>query len=131
MGRHILVVDDDPGVLTTLVEMLRSSGFTVTAAESLAAMRVALAQSASSPIDAVVLDCLLPGRPSAQLSLSAKRLHLPVVMISGSLEAMKFAEENGLQLLAKPFRLADLLRAIDQAFREWGSSGNATLGTAA
>jgi len=28
---------------------------------------------------------------------------------------MNFAEENGLQLLAKPFRLADFLRTIDQA----------------
>src|SRR5215211_4424886 len=116
MGRHILVVDDDTDVLTVLIEMLHTSGFTVTAAESLEAMRAVLAdQRASSPIDAVVLDCLLPGAPSAQFSLSAKSLHLPVVMISGSLEAMNFAEENGLQLLAKPFRLADLLRAIDQA----------------
>ena len=114
MGRHILVVDDDTDVLTVLVEIPPTSGFTVTAAESLKAMRAVLAdQRASSPIDAVVLDCLLPGAPSAQFSLSAKSLHLPVVMISGSLEAMNLAEENGLQLLAKPFRLADFLRTID------------------
>jgi two-component system, NtrC family, response regulator GlrR len=116
LGKHILVVDNDTDVLTVLVEMLHTSGFTVTAAESLEAMRAVLAdQRASSPIDAVVLDCLLPGGPSAQFFLSAKSLHLPVVMISGSLEAMNFAEENGLQLLAKPFRLDDFLWTIDQA----------------
>ena len=28
---------------------------------------------------------------------------------------MQFADENGLQLLTKPFRLPDLLNAIDEA----------------
>ena len=52
-------------------------------------------------IDAVVLDCGMSGEPSAQLALHAKSLSLPVVMISGHIEAMQFADENGLQLLAK------------------------------
>jgi hypothetical protein len=38
-------------------------------------------------------------------------------MISGHIEAMQFADENGLQLLAKPFRMAGLLNAIDEAMR--------------
>jgi hypothetical protein len=50
-------------------------------------------------VDAIVLDCRMPGEPSAQLALHAKSLRLPVVMISGHIEAMKFAEENHLQLL--------------------------------
>ena len=46
-------------------------------------------------------------------------------MISGSMEAMQFADENGLQLLIKPFRIADLLSAIDQAMGsgEFGQRG--------
>jgi hypothetical protein len=31
------------------------------------------------------------------------------------IEAMPFANENGLQLIAKPFRMAGLLNAIDEA----------------
>jgi hypothetical protein len=38
-------------------------------------------------------------------------------MISGNIEAMQFADENGLQLLAKLFRMAGLLNAIDEAMR--------------
>ena len=36
-------------------------------------------------------------------------------MISGSLEAMKFAAENNLQLLEKPFRAQELVNAVGKA----------------
>jgi FixJ family two-component response regulator len=66
-------------------------------------------------IDAVVLDCRIPGEPSAQLALHAKSMRLPVVMISGHVGTMQFAAENGLQLLRKPFHMADLLNAVREA----------------
>ena len=115
MALHILVVDDDGDVLAVLVEMLRVSGFTVTSADSGVAMQEILADKALLAIDAVVLDCLMPGEPSAKLALHAKDLRLPVVMISGSMEAMLFADEHGLQLLPKPFRMPQLLAAINTA----------------
>ena len=115
MALHILVVDDDADVLSMLVEMLRVSGFIVTAAESGIVMREILGDKLLLPLDAVVLDCTMPGEPSAQLALHAKSLGLPVVMVSGSFEAIKLAEENGLQLLRKPFRMPDLQAAIREA----------------
>jgi CheY-like chemotaxis protein len=115
MALHILVVDDDADVLAVLVETLRFSGFIVTAAEGGIAMREILTGKPLLPIDAVVLDCTMPGEASAQLALYAKGLRLPVVMVSGSFEAMNFAEENGLQLLRKPFRSPDLQAAIKEA----------------
>ena len=111
---HILVVDDDKDVLSVLVEMLVQAEFAVTAADSSLAMRETLIGDGPR-VDAVVLDCDIPGEPSSQLALHAKSLRLPVVMISGSMEAMQFADDNGLQLLHKPFRLPGLLNAIDQA----------------
>lgn len=115
MALHILVVDDDADVLTVIVETLRVSGFIVTAADSGIAMREILRDKGSLAADAVVLDWSMPGEPSVQLALHAKSLRLPVVMVSGSMEAMTFADENGLQLLRKPFRSPDLLAAIDEA----------------
>jgi DNA-binding NtrC family response regulator len=115
MALHILTVDDDADVLPVLVEMLRVSGFIVTATDSGIVMREILADKALLPIHAVILDSAMPGEPSAQLALHAKNLHLPVVMISGSPEAMKFAEENHFQLLPKPFRIAELVDAIGAA----------------
>jgi hypothetical protein len=55
--------------------------------------------------DAIVLDSIMPGEPSEKLALHVKALRLPVVMISGSMESMIFADEHGPQLLEKPFRL--------------------------
>lgn len=117
MALHILVVDDDADVLTVLVEMLREAGFIVTSADSGAAMRDILGQERRPQIDVVILDCKMPGEPSTALALHAKALRLPVVMISGHVEAMEFAAQHGLQLLEKPFRTPELLGAIDAALR--------------
>jgi DNA-binding response OmpR family regulator len=71
MTLHVLVVDDDEDVLTVLVEMLRDAGFCVTPADSGGAMRDILGVE-NPAIDAVVLDCRMPGEPSAQLALSCQ-----------------------------------------------------------
>jgi FixJ family two-component response regulator len=61
------------------------------------------------------LCSIAPGEPSEKLALHVKALRLPVVMISGSMESMIFADEHGLQLLEKPVRLPELLDAINKA----------------
>ena len=111
---HLLLVEDDEEVLSVLVDMLREAGFSVTPANSGIAMRQTLATK-DHGVDVIVLDCLLPGEPSAQLAVHAKGLHLPVVMISGNAEAMKLADDHGLQLLWKPFGKAELIAAISEA----------------
>ncbi|MFL5257876.1 MAG: response regulator, partial [Rhodopila sp.] len=77
-----------------------------------------------SPVDAVILDCIMPGELGPELALHAKSLRLPVVMISGSPDAMEFADENGFQFLAKPFHFDDLIAALEKAlssgpFGQW------------
>jgi DNA-binding response OmpR family regulator len=123
LALHILVVDDDVDVLPVLVEILQASGHVVSAADSGLAMREVLAGKRA--VDAIVLDWTMPGEPSAELALHAKALKLPIVMISGSEEAMQFADEHSLQLLAKPFRMAELLDAINSAVAsgEFGQRG--------
>jgi FixJ family two-component response regulator len=108
------VVDDDSNVRDVLVAMLEESGFLATPADCGAAMRDVLARPGTA-IDAVVLDCIMPGEPGTELALHAKGLKLPVIMISGGLDAIRFAAENGLQLLEKPFRSAELVSAIETA----------------
>ena len=111
---HILVVDDEDGVRDALVAMLEEQGFRTTSAGSGIAMREVLVGD-GLPVDAVVLDCLMPGELGPELALHARSLRLPVVMISGSPDAMEFADENGLQLLAKPFHFDDLIAALEKA----------------
>lgn len=114
MARHVLVVDDDGDVRDVMMGMLQDNGFVATAATGGVAMRNILA-AAAAPIDAIVLDAVMPGEESDTLALYAKTLRIPVVMISGSGESIKFAEENGLQLLRKPFRIPQLIEAVEAA----------------
>src|SRR3954452_20297902 len=118
---HILVVDDEGGVRDVLVAMLEEHGFRATSAGSGTAMREVLVGN-GLPVDAVVLDCLMPGELGPDLALHARSLRLPVVLISGSADAMEFADENGLQLLAKPFHFDDLIAALEKALLS-GQSG--------
>jgi two-component system nitrogen regulation response regulator NtrX len=114
MARHILVVDDDGDVRNVIIDMLVDNGFVATAAQGGVAMREVVA-SDGIPVDAVILDARMRGEASGALALHAKGLQIPVVMISGSRDAMKFADDHGLQLLRKPFHVAELMRAVEDA----------------
>jgi FixJ family two-component response regulator len=57
----------------------------------------------------------MPGEASASLALHLKERGIPVVMISGSPEAMKYAANNDLQILRKPFHLQEIYTAVNTA----------------
>jgi DNA-binding NtrC family response regulator len=118
--KHILVVDDDGDVRAIIVDMLQERGYRVDSAADGISMRDFL--QGDDPVNAIVLDAVMPGESSTALALHARELGLPVVMISGSPEMMQFAIENGLQLLEKPFRMQELVDALSQALgsREFG-----------
>lgn len=111
--KHILVVDDDGDVRDIIVEILRDHNHRVSSAESGALMRDFL--ETADPVDCVVLDALMPGETSISLALYLKKAGIPVVMISGSHDAMTYAEENNLQLLRKPFHSQELYDAVNTA----------------
>jgi two-component system OmpR family response regulator len=110
---HILVVDDNAGVRDVVAALLEDRGYRVSAAEDGRAMRRLLA---SGPrVDAVVLDAIMPGESSASLAEHLKARGLPMVMISGSRDAIEAAERKRLPLLRKPFSMRQLYAALDQA----------------
>ena len=111
---HILVVDDDGDVREVLEAMLETSACHVSAVDGGKAMREFLATG--ERIDLVVLDGDMYGEKSASLADHLKGLSIPLVMISGSPTIMEFAQENGLQLLSKPFKSDELDEAIKNAF---------------
>jgi len=111
--KHILVVDDDDDVREVIVNMLQDHSYRVSSVSGGAAMRDFV--ETGDTVDCVMLDVLMPGEASASLALHLKQIAISVVIISGSLEAMKYAEDNGLQLLRKPFRTQELCDAIETA----------------
>lgn len=112
--KHILIVDDDGAIRGLLTASLEACGYVVSSARNGASMRALL--NSRERVDAVILDCRMPGESGQSLALYAKEHGLPVVMISGSNEAMEFAERHHLQLLRKPFRMGQLYDALDLAF---------------
>jgi len=111
--KHILVVDDDGDVRNVVVAMLQDSNYRVSEASEGSAMRRAM--ESDDAVDCVVLDALMPGESTFSLGLFLKDRGIPVVMISGSLQEIEFAENNGLQLLRKPFHLQELHDAVAKA----------------
>jgi two-component system, OmpR family, response regulator len=95
--KHVLVVDDDGDVLDVIVALLEENNFRVSSAASGSLMRDFL--QTADPVDSVVLDALMPGEAGISLALKLKEVGLPVVVISGSQEAMERAVEEDLQSL--------------------------------
>jgi len=112
-SKHILVVDDNADVRDVIVDTLQEHSYRVSAASSGSMMRDFL--ETDDTVDCVILDALMPGEVIASLALHLKKHGIPVVMISGSLDAMKDAADNGLQLLRKPFRSQELYSAVNMA----------------
>ena len=112
-SKHILVVDDNADVRDVIVDTLQEHSYRVSAASSGSMMRDFL--ETDDTVDCVILDALMPGEVSASLALHLKERGIPVVMISGSLDATKDAADNGLQLLRKPFRSQEPYSAVDIA----------------
>ena len=80
--KHILAVDDNEVVRDVIVTMLQEHGYRATAASDGRSMREILQRD--DPVDAIVLDALMPGEQSATLARHARDLNIPVVMISAS-----------------------------------------------
>jgi PAS domain S-box-containing protein len=107
----ILVVDDDPLVLSTAVEMLAYAGYDAHGAssghEALSKLRVL------GELAAVVTDHAMPGMTGSELAAEIAKLRpgLRVVLASGYAELPGIAPGIAVQL-QKPFGRAALLAAI-------------------
>jgi two-component system, OmpR family, phosphate regulon response regulator OmpR len=110
---HLLVVDSEAQVSTVIDDMLADAGHRITIAANATDAREFL--TGADRADCVILDASIELDNSATLALDMKELRLPVVLISGDPAAMAFASKHGLQLLLKPFRMAQLYDAIGQA----------------
>jgi DNA-binding NtrC family response regulator len=119
MTRRVLVVDDEPTILTTLQAALRLEGYGVDVAGGVA---VALKKLAAAAYDAVLLDVGLPdGDGLAVLEhLRQTGAMPPVIMMSGhgSIDlALRATRLGALDFLEKPLSTDRLLLLLENAFR--------------
>src|ERR1700722_11450296 len=108
---HILVVEDDPLVSEVVVDALDDT-YRTSHAETAAA---ALESPRAGGIDAVLLDCTLPGGLDPHLVPMADRSGVPVILMSGHPDMVDCLPGLRRPFIQKPFSLNALLAAIEQA----------------
>lgn len=116
MGQ-VLLVEDDKEVAALTGDLIEQLGYEVTRVASAEAALGALADG--RPIELVLSDVMMPGTMNGVAlarEIRTRRPDLPIVLTSGFVEAVReAAEAEGLQILAKPYRLDDLARAFEDA----------------
>jgi len=111
---RILVVDDEQRFVDEIEEFLKAKGFQVFTANH---PNHALKVIGKEKLDIVVLDIRLPGMSGLDLlvEIKSRKPEIEVIMISGHgdmntvIEAMR---KGATDYFAKPFRLADVYKAI-------------------
>lgn len=115
-GGCVLVIDDEETVRMVLSRLLDQKGYTTrTAADG--AEGLALFRENPAGFAAVILDRSMPGMDGAEVFAELRRLRpdIPVVLASGYDPREGVDGSVGERISAfvqKPFRLADILRAL-------------------
>lgn len=116
---RILVVDDDDAVRDVLVDMLRSGGHEVTAAEN---GEAGVACLQPNRFDLVFTDLGMPGIDGWEVAEAVKRLcpGTTVGLITGwgaSLDERRLGERGIDLIVSKPFRFQQVLATVAEAVR--------------
>ena len=113
-GGPILVVDDDEGIREFVSLVLADEGYEVVTAPHGAAALEFVARRVPAVI---LLDMRMPvmdGWQFAQAYRQRPGPHAPIIVVTAARDAGERAAEIGAEgVLAKPFRLADLLAVVE------------------
>jgi len=129
-ARRILLVEDEPALVMTLTDRLRSEGYSVDAAgDGDAAFELATAGS----YDLLILDVMLPGRSGFDLCRDLRRqgVEVPVLMLTARSQVAD--RVVGLKLgaddyLTKPFDMMELTARVEALLRRARGPGAGGVG---
>jgi DNA-binding NtrC family response regulator len=116
---HLLVVDDEPSILTTLQKALSLEGYGVDVAGG---VKVAEEKLKKRTYDLCLFDVMLPDGDGVELlqRLRAGKVDTPVIMMSGHATidtAVRAVRVGALNFLEKPLNTDALLIAVETALR--------------
>ncbi len=119
MNSRILLVEDEPGLILTISDLLSAEGYQV---ESAADGDAGLAKAASKEFALIVLDVMLPRKTGFDVcrELRQKGIDTPILMLTAKTQVVD--RVVGLKLgaddyLVKPFDPAELLARIETLLR--------------
>lgn len=125
---RLLVVDDDPTLVSFISKGLKEAGFIVAhAPDGHAGLQAALGER----YDAAIVDIMLPGMDGLALiaELRRRRIQLPVIVLSAKRsldERIRGLQAGGDDYLTKPFAFSELLARIQALIRRATNSPEPT-----
>jgi two-component system alkaline phosphatase synthesis response regulator PhoP len=119
MSSRILLVEDEPGLVLTLSDLLRAEGYTV---ESAIDGPTGLARAVNESFDLIVLDVMLPGKNGLEVCRELRQRGKDVAILMLTAKTQLIDRVVGLKLgaddyLTKPFEPPELLARIEALLR--------------
>ena len=115
---HIAVVDDDEDVRAAVAEYLRRNGFSVSEADSAAALREIMA---SRPVDLAILDITMPGEDGISLAREIRSLgRAGIIMLTArndDVDKIVGLEVGADDYVTKPYNSRELLARVKAVLR--------------
>lgn len=119
MGEHILIVEDDDAIRSSIHECLTKSDYNVFSAPS---AEEAFEIIKSGTIQIVITDILLPGKNGLQLTSQIKENYdIDVIVMTGYSEDYSYEEainKGASDLVFKPFRFEELMLRLKRVLKE-------------
>lgn len=117
MAKKILIIDDDPEIVSYLKDIFHEAGYaTVSAKDGVEGLEVAQVQAP----DLITLDMEMPGRGGAlfyvKLRQEPRLADIPVVIISGAPRVQSVGKD--VPVLTKPIDPVKTLRVVKDMLKE-------------
>ena len=125
MAAKMLIIEDEPGLVTALRDRLRKEGYAVSVArDGVAGFDLATREQ----FDLILLDLMLPGQSGLTICQMLRKSgsSVPILMLTARRQTMD--KVIGLRTGAdddstKPFKMAELLARVDALLRRAGQAG--------
>jgi CheY-like chemotaxis protein len=115
VSAQVLVVDDEPGMLETLSDILSAAGYDVT---SVSDGDTALEEILAGSYDVVVMDVRMPGRDGVSVVVDSGAPPPPIILMTAYAveERLRIARAEGVHaIVQKPFAAPYLLGLVAEA----------------
>ncbi|HZO99401.1 MAG TPA: response regulator transcription factor [Terriglobia bacterium] len=127
MGKKILIIEDEPGLVVALRDRLQSEGYTVeTAQDGVEGLNLAT----RNHFDLIILDLMLPQKSGLDVcrELRQQSFSTPVIMLTARSQTID--KVIGLKIgaddyITKPFEMLELLARVEALLRRNPQNGGA------
>jgi two-component system alkaline phosphatase synthesis response regulator PhoP len=119
MAAKILIIEDEPGLVTTLRDRLRKHGYLVSAARD---GETGLEMALRKPVDLILLDLMLPGQNGLTVCEKLRKTGstAPILMLTArhqTKDKVAGLKAGGDNYLTKPFQMSELLARVKALLR--------------